>query len=58
MSGDPIKIVDKLYERFYMSLSSEEAEKCFLGLITESVNALMPQIMEKIHVWANYWKRI
>lgn len=58
MSGDAIKIIDKLYDRFYISLSSEEAEKCFLGLITESVNALMPQIMEKIHVWANYWKRI
>ena len=58
MQGDAIKIIDKLYDRFYINQSSEEAEKCFLGLINESVRALMPQIMEKIHVWANYWKRI
>jgi phosphatidylinositol 3-kinase len=58
MQGDAIKVIDKLYDRFSFNQSSEEAEKFFLELINESVSALMPQIMEKIHVWANYWKRI
>jgi len=58
MQGDPLKIIDKLYERFKIGLSDEKAERYFLELITESVNALMPQILEKIHVWAIYWKKI
>lgn len=58
MAGDPIKIIDKLYERFKIGLSDEKAERYFLDLVTESVNALMPQIMEKIHVWAIYWKKM
>ncbi|CAG9310079.1 unnamed protein product [Blepharisma stoltei] len=58
MAGDPIKIIDKLYERFKIGLSDEKAERYFLDLITESVNAIMPQIMEKIHVWAVYWKKM
>lgn len=57
LSGDPLKTLDKLYERFKSGMSDEEAEHYIIDLTNESVNALMPQIMEKIHVWAIYWKR-
>ena len=57
LQGDSLKILDKLYERFKINMTDEEAEHYILDLITESVNALMPQIMEKIHVWAAYWRK-
>mmetsp|Transcript_8196 Transcript_8196/g.16119 ORF Transcript_8196/g.16119 Transcript_8196/m.16119 type:complete len:807 (-) Transcript_8196:9198-11618(-) len=56
-SGDPTKILDKLHDRFKMTLNEEEAGKYMLELITDSVSALMPQIVERFHGWANYWRR-
>jgi hypothetical protein len=33
-----------------------QAERALLSLIDESVSALFPQLMERIHKWALYWK--
>ena len=58
LAGNPEKIIDKLHDRFRMDLNDEEAETYFLDLINESVSALMPQIMERLHVWALYWRKL
>lgn len=46
----------KVQEKFRLDLGDEEAEAFLLSLIDESVSALFPQIMERIHKWALYWK--
>jgi phosphatidylinositol 3-kinase len=51
------KTFDKLHDRFKMNLNDEQAERFMLELITESVNALMPRIAERLHGWATYWRR-
>ena len=46
----------KLHEKFVPGYSKQEASNSFLTNLEESVNALMPVLMEKIHAWAQYWK--
>ena len=46
----------KLQEKFVPGYSKQEASNLFLTNLEESINALMPVIMEKIHSWAQYWK--
>ena len=46
----------KLHEKFVPGVSKLEASNSFLTNLEESVNALMPVLMEKIHAWAQYWK--
>ena len=46
----------KLHEKFVPGLSKQEASNSFLTNLEESVNALMPILMEKFHAWAQYWK--
>ncbi|KAI7904394.1 kinase-like domain-containing protein [Cokeromyces recurvatus] len=54
---EPEKAVMKVQEKFRLDLSEEAAIAYFRGLISESVNALFPQIMETVHKWAQYWRR-
>jgi len=53
---EPDKVVWKVQEKFRLDLNDEEAIQHFQGLINESVNALFPQVMEKIHQFAQYWR--
>jgi phosphatidylinositol 3-kinase len=46
----------KVQEKFRLDLNDEQAERFLLSLVDESVSALFPQIVEKIHKWALYWK--
>jgi phosphatidylinositol 3-kinase len=55
ISGDLEKNLLKVQEKFRLDLSDEEAEQFFLKLVSESVSALFPQMVEKIHKWALYW---
>ncbi|KAI8800253.1 kinase-like domain-containing protein [Cladochytrium replicatum] len=54
---EPDKAVLKVQEKFRLDLSDEEAIQYFQALINESVSALFPQVMERIHQWAQYWRR-
>ncbi|KAI9359740.1 kinase-like domain-containing protein [Pilaira anomala] len=54
---EPEKAVMKVQEKFRLDLSEEAAIAHFRGLISESVNALFPQILETVHKWAQYWRR-
>ena len=51
-----IEMLNKLHEKFVPGYSKQEASNSFLTNLEESVNALMPVLMEKIHAWAQYWK--
>ena len=53
---EPDKAVIKVQEKFRLDLSEEAAIAYFQSLISESVNALFPQIMETVHKWAQYWR--
>ena len=56
ISVEPDKAVFKIQEKFRLDLSEEEAILYFEGLINESVDALFPVVMDKIHSWAQYWR--
>ena len=51
-----IENLNKLHEKFVPGYSKQEASNSFLTNLEESVNALMPILMEKFHAWAQYWK--
>jgi phosphatidylinositol 3-kinase len=53
---EPDKAVLKVQEKFRLDLNDEEAIVYFHGLITESVESLFPQILEKLHQVSQYWR--
>ncbi|KAG0248334.1 Phosphatidylinositol (PI) 3-kinase [Mortierella polycephala] len=57
IKAEPDKAVWKVEERFQLDLSDDEAIKFFQNLINESVSALIPQIAETIHGWAQHWRK-
>ena len=46
----------KLHEKFVPQKNRQEASNYILDNLRESVDAMMPVFMEKIHSWAQYWK--
>jgi len=56
LMDDVDKNLFKVQERFRLDLNDEEANFYLLSLVDESVSALFPQLVEKIHKWALYWK--
>ena len=46
----------KLHEKFVPQKNKQEASNYILDNLRESVDALMPVVMEKFHSWAQYWK--
>jgi len=50
------RVLIAMYEKFMPNKNNIEAEKEFVNIIKESVNAFFPKVMEKFHVWAQYMK--
>lgn len=46
----------KVQEKFRLELTDEEAIITFQSLINESITALFPVMVEKIHTWTTYWR--
>ena len=46
----------KLQEKLRLDFDDERAVEWMQGLINESATALMPQIVETTHRWAQYWR--
>ena len=46
----------KLHEKFVPQKNKQEASNYILDNLKESVDAMMPVFMEKLHAWAQYWK--
>ncbi|KAF8985638.1 Phosphatidylinositol (PI) 3-kinase [Entomortierella lignicola] len=57
IKAEPDKAVWKVEERFQLNLTDDEAIKFFQNLINESVSAVIPQIAETIHGWAQQWRK-
>ncbi|KAJ2439192.1 Phosphatidylinositol (PI) 3-kinase, partial [Coemansia sp. RSA 2424] len=51
----PDQVVALVQDKFRLDLSEEEAMRYFQTLISDSVKALFPQVIETIHKWAQYW---
>ncbi|KAG9068660.1 Phosphatidylinositol (PI) 3-kinase [Linnemannia hyalina] len=57
IKAEPDKAVWKVEERFQLNLTDDEAIKFFQNLINESVSAMIPQIADAIHGWAQHWRK-
>eukprot|EP00955_Chlamydomonas_euryale_P115162 366332-Chlamydomonas_euryale.AAC.9 len=53
---DPEKAILKLQEKLRLDITDEQAVEYMQQLINESATALMPQIVETTHRWAQYWR--
>lgn len=53
---DPKRAVEKVQEKFYLEFSEEEAILHFQNLINDSVNALLPVVIDRLHSLAQYWR--
>ena len=51
-----IKHHSQVQEKFRPLLNDEEAESHFVTLINESVSALFPVVIDKLHKVALYWR--
>ena len=54
---DPDKTVGKVQEKFLLELGEEEAVERFQNLLDESVSAMFAVFVERIHSWAQYWRK-
>ncbi|KAJ2124959.1 Phosphatidylinositol (PI) 3-kinase [Coemansia sp. RSA 1822] len=52
----PDQVVAMVQDKFRLDLSEEDAMRFFQTLISDSVRALFPQVIETIHKWAQYWR--
>jgi phosphatidylinositol 3-kinase len=53
---EPDKAVFKVKERFCLEMSEEEAIRHFKGCIEDSMNSVLPVIMDKMHGYAQWWR--
>ena len=51
-----IEMLNKLHDKFGPFFNKQQASNSLLSNLEESVNAIMPVLMEKIHIWAQYFK--
>ena len=54
---EPDKAAWKVRERFKLELNDEEAVRALKGVIEESMNALVPIVIDRIHGLAQMWRR-
>ncbi|KAI9659362.1 MAG: Phosphatidylinositol (PI) 3-kinase [Bathelium mastoideum] len=49
-------VVMKVMERFHLEMGEEEAERHFEGLIGDSVNAVLPVVIDRLHGLVQNWR--
>ncbi len=54
---DPDRVVFKVQENFQLSRTDEEAITYFREVINTSMNAMIPQMFEAMHRWAQYMRK-
>jgi phosphatidylinositol 3-kinase len=52
LAADPVMVLGKVEEKFRLDLNVEQAELFFLSLVNDSMNALLPEILERVHKFA------
>ena len=53
---NPENAMLKLQEKLRLDIDDGQAVEWMQALINESATAMMPQIMETTHRWAQYWR--
>lgn len=53
---EPERAVYKVKEKFCLDMSEEEAIIHFQNLINDSVSALLPMVIDRLHSLAQYWR--
>lgn len=53
---EPERAVTKVKDRFCLEMSEEDALRYFENIITESVGALFPVFIDRVHGIAQYWR--
>ncbi|KAK5161618.1 hypothetical protein LTR04_004033 [Oleoguttula sp. CCFEE 6159] len=53
---EPDKAVLKVKERFKLEMGEEEAIAFFEGLISDSVSAVMPVVIDRLHGFVQHWR--
>ncbi|CDR44756.1 CYFA0S15e02454g1_1 [Cyberlindnera fabianii] len=53
---EPDRTVYKVKEKFCLDMSEEEAIIHFQNLINDSVSALLPKVIDRLHSLAQYWR--
>ncbi len=53
---EPDKAVLKVKERFHLEMSEEEAIRHFEALIGDSVNAIFPVVIDRLHGLVQHWR--
>jgi phosphatidylinositol kinase/protein kinase (PI-3 family) len=53
---EPERTVFKVKEKFCLDMSEEEAIIHFQNLINDSVSALLPMVIDRLHSLAQYWR--
>lgn len=53
---DPSRAVEKVQEKLCLNMSEEEAITHFQVLINDSVSALLPVVIDRLHSLAQYWR--
>ena len=56
ISRDPNKVFDFFKERFCLGQSEDHARYHLARKISESTNAFMPELMEKLHYVMQKWR--
>ena len=56
VTQDPVDVMMLVVERLRLDLNSDDAERYLLQLVAESLNAILPVVMEKMHKLANYFR--
>ena len=52
LAADPVMVLGKVEEKFRLDLNVEQAELFFLSLVNDSMSALLPEILERVHKFA------
>lgn len=53
---DPLRVIEKVQEKFCLQMTEEEAILHFQDLINDSVNAFLPVVIDRLHSLAQYWR--
>lgn len=51
-AGDAEAVIASCEERFHLDLTDEQAERHFVGLITDCLSAIAPRVMDVFHSFA------
>ncbi|OMH78844.1 Phosphatidylinositol 3-kinase, root isoform [Zancudomyces culisetae] len=56
LTAEPDRALKVIEDRYRLDLTDDLAVQYLQSVISDSINALFPQVIETIHKWAQYWR--